>query len=182
MKKLLFFFILLPALLHSQIIIKIVDNFVLINNEISELNKIENVYRNQKKIGEIKILKYGNNKTAALIIKQDKKNPIKVGDHLGKDILFPEKLFMIPGNSFASKQDSLFYSASLHFKSYSKNYYYGFMFQMAGFIISSIEVNKDGKTSPIGPIMILTGAIITLYAPGEISKAGSELMKAVKYK
>ena len=182
MKKILIFFILLPALLHSQVIIKIVSNFVLINNEVGEINKIEKVYRHQKEVGKIKIIKYGNNKTAAIIIKQDKKNPIKAGDHLGKDILLPEKLFMIPGKNFASKKDSLLYSASLHFKSYSKYYYYGFMFQVVGFIISSVELNKNGKTSPIGPIMILSGALITLYAPGEISRAGSELMKAVEYK
>jgi len=89
---------------------------------------------------------------------------------------------MMPGNIFASKNDFYIYSSSLHLINYSKYFYYGFLFQILGYVILSVEYKKNDQISPAGPALILTGTLLLLYAPGEIRRAGSELMKSVKYK
>lgn len=76
---LLFFF---STSLTAQYVIKIIHPYLLIDKEVGELNDLSFVFRknNHKNdmIGVIEIVKFYNGKTAAKILKENKK--IRVGD------------------------------------------------------------------------------------------------------
>ncbi|MEJ2629389.1 MAG: hypothetical protein P8078_12655, partial [bacterium] len=106
MKKLILLILLcFPLLCYSQMVIKIVKNYVLIDTvtDLGEVGDILNVYRiiqaNEVKIGSVVIVQFKNNMTACEILEGN----IRIADHV-KKIEPGSKDDSLPGNQPSTRE------------------------------------------------------------------------------